>query len=146
MADLQFRNRFEYAVGHGVSVAVEPAADGGPVTTVRATVPRVGTGPVVGVTAMEELARLENGEDLRRALEPIPIAYGAWIATQREIDPGTDPRRATRDDLMDEADRACRRIAEGINLLEHDEEARLHARRRALHPPLAAHPPGRPVS
>lgn len=130
VADLQFRSCCEYAVGHGVSVAVAPAGDGGQVTTVRtawiprAEVPRVVTGPEVGVTAMEQLAALEDGRELRRALEPLPAAYGAWIATQRGIDPGTAPRRATRDELMDEAERACRRIADGIALLERDEEVR----------------------
>ncbi|HEY4591775.1 MAG TPA: DNA/RNA helicase, partial [Thermoanaerobaculia bacterium] len=89
VADLQFRDRCEYAVGHGVSVAAVPPEDGGPVTTVRtawvpcAEVPRVVTGPAVGVTAMEDLADLEDGEALRGALEPIPKAYKDWIERQR---------------------------------------------------------------
>jgi hypothetical protein len=131
IADLQFRDRCEYAVGHGVSVAVDQPADGGPVTTVRtawiprAEVPRVITGPAVGITAMEELAGLEDGEELRRALEPIPAAYGEWIQEQRRTDLGTDARRAaTRDELMAEAERACRRIEDGIALLARDEEVR----------------------
>jgi len=137
VADLQFRDRCEYAVGHGVSVAADLPEDGGPVTTVRtawipcAEVPRVITGPAVGITNMEELAGLENPEDLRRALEPIPAAYGAWIAGRREIDPGSDAsRRATRDELMDEAGRACRRIGDGIDLLARSAEVR-HAFRLA---------------
>jgi hypothetical protein len=36
-ADLQFRGRMEYAVGHGVSVAVVRPAEGGPATTARTT-------------------------------------------------------------------------------------------------------------
>jgi hypothetical protein len=135
VADLQFRDRCEYAVGHGVSVAVVPSGDGAvtSVNTVRtawipcAEVPRVVTGPTVGVTAMEDLAGLEDGDAVRRALDPIPAAYREWIATQRAIDPGTDPggrRRATRDELMDQAERACRRIAEGIELLEWDGDVR----------------------
>lgn len=131
VADLQFRDRCEHAVGHGVSVAVEAPADGGPVATVRtawipcAQVPRVVTGAEVGITAMETLAGLEDGEELRQALAPLPDAYAAWIAGQRAIDPGTEPRRDTRDRLMDEAARACRRIADGIDLLARDEEVRL---------------------
>jgi hypothetical protein len=132
VADLQFRDHCEYAVGHGVSVTAVPPEDGGPVTTVRtawvpcAEVPRVVTGPAVGVTAMEELGDLEEGEALRRALEPIPRAYREWIQEQRGIDPGPGVRRAeTRDRLMEEAERACRRIAEGIDLLARDEEVRL---------------------
>lgn len=133
VADLQFRDRCEYAVGHGVSVAVVPPEEGGPVTSVNtvrtswvpcAEVPRVVTGPPVGVTAMEDLAALEDGEAVRRALDPIPAAYAEWIATQRAIDPGTDGRRATRVELMDQAERACRRIAEGIELLQWDGDVR----------------------
>ena len=131
VADLQFRDRCEHAVGHGVSVAVAEPENGGRVTTVRtawvpcAEIPRVVTGPKVGVTAMEELADMVDGEELFRALEPIPAAYGAWIATRRGIDPGTDPRRQkTRDELMDDAERACRRIAEGIELLRWDGDVR----------------------
>jgi len=130
VADLQFRDHCEYAVGHGVSVAAVPAEEGGFVTTVRtawiprAEVPRVVTRPAVGVTAMEELAKLaalEDGDDLRRALAPLPDVYRAWVAEQRKIDPGTSSRRDTRDELMNEAERACRRIEDGINLLAGDE-------------------------
>ena len=131
VADLQFRSCCEYAVGHGVSVARVSSAEDGRVTTVRTAwipcseVPRVVTGPEAGVvTAMEDLAGLPDGAALCRALEPLPAAYGAWIATQRGIDPGTGPRRATRDELMAEAERACRRIADGIALLERDGEVR----------------------
>ncbi len=131
VADLQFRGCCEYAVGHGISVARVTPAEDGRVTTVRtawipcAEVPRVVTGPDAGVvTAMEELAAFPDGASLRRALEPLPAAYGVWIAGQRGIDPGTDPRRATRDELMDEAERARGRIAEGIALLERDGEVR----------------------
>jgi hypothetical protein len=127
VADLQFRDRFEYAVGHGISVAVDPPAEGGPVKTVRtawipcAVVPRVVTGPAVGITGMEELGRLEDKEELRLALEPLPAAYADWIKRQRGIDPGSEPRRATRDDLMAEAERACSRIEEGIDFLKQDD-------------------------
>lgn len=131
IADLQFRSFCEYAVGHGVSVASAHPADGGRVTTVRtawipcAVVPRVITGPAVGVTVMDELAALEDGATLRQALEPIPHAYGAWIAKQRAIELDTEPRRATRDKTVAEAERACSRISEGIALLERDGEVRL---------------------
>jgi hypothetical protein len=132
VADLQFRDRCEYAVGHGVSVAADRPESGGAVTAVRtawipcALVPRVKTGEAVGITGMEALADLENPGDLRRALEPIPAAYRAWIVKQRGIDPGPDPRRqATRDELMDDAERACRRIADGIDLLARDAEVSL---------------------
>jgi len=133
-ADLQFRQVCEYAVGHGVSAAADLPGEDGRVTTVRtawiprAEVPRVITLPeAVGTTGMEELARLSalgDGAALGEALRPIPKAYGAWIAGQQRFDAGTEARRATRDELLAEAGRACRRIADGIELLERDEQAR----------------------
>ena len=89
VADLQFRDRCEYAVGHGVSVAAVLPEDGGPVTTVRtawvpcAEVPRVVTGPAVGITAMEELADLEDGEALRPT--QIPRQIGALGTTPTSL-------------------------------------------------------------
>ncbi|HEY9422780.1 MAG TPA: hypothetical protein VIW92_15300, partial [Thermoanaerobaculia bacterium] len=127
VSDLQFRDRCEYAVGHGVSVAV-PEQDG-PVRRVRtswipcARVPRVEERREPRVqTGMEELAELADGTAVRVALDPLVEAYGTWIEDQRRIDPGTDSRQRTREALMDRAERARARIAEGIALLERDPE------------------------
>ncbi len=127
VADLQFRDRFEYAVGHGVSVEAPP--EEGPVRTVRtcwiprAEVPRVVTHRDDAVTtAMEALAELADGEAAERALGPLVSAYGEWIEAQRRIDVGAGPRAEARDQLMDEAENAKRRIAEGIALLAKDAE------------------------
>lgn len=131
VADLQFRGRCEYAVGHGVSVEVPPEQD--PVRRVRtawiprAEVPRVDTWNEPGVeTRMEALGKLpDDPEAVRAALGPLVTAYGVWIETQRGLPlDGAARRRETRDGLMDRAETARRRIEEGIGLLERDPEAR----------------------
>ena len=117
VADLQFRNRFEYAVGHGVSVEV-PEQEG-PVRRVRTTwlpraeVRRVMTREEEGVvTAMEALAELEDASAVRSALAGLPEAYGAWIEARRQMDVDLAHRREVRDLLMDGADEARSRIEE----------------------------------
>ncbi len=125
VADLQFRGRCEYAVGHGVSVA-EPAA--GQVTLVRSTwlpateVPRVVTHEDVAATvAMEDLAELADAAAVRAALTPLTEAYGVWLAQQKGI--ALDKRRGeTRDELVKSGEIARGRIAAGIELLASDAE------------------------
>ncbi|HEV7516045.1 MAG TPA: DNA/RNA helicase, partial [Thermoanaerobaculia bacterium] len=155
IADLQYRNRFEYAVGHGVSVATSATSTtSAPPEGAGATVPKVRTAwipcsEVPGVTTrvvpevttgMEELAALADsadgtgGKPLAQALAALPLRYGEWIAGQRAIAVDTLAREATREKLMDEADRARQRIADGIQLLEDDSEVRraFHLANRAM--------------
>lgn len=126
IADLQFRGRVEYAVGHGVSVQRPVADPGGVVTTARTTwlptseVRRVVTfEEVPAMVAMDELATLADGAAVHAALDPLVDAYGAWIERQRHLP--LDGRRAeVRDHLLAEARRAHERIAGGIELLAGD--------------------------
>ena len=129
VADLQFRGRFEYAVGHGVSVEVPPADR--PVTKAtttwlpRAEVRRVITREEPGViTSMEALGQLAGAEEVRAALGALVEAYTRWIVAQRQIDPGTPARRETRDELMRRAIECKDRIAAGVELLASDAEVR----------------------
>ncbi len=130
IADLQYRDRFELAVGHGVSVGVVPEDDGRAVRRVRtswlprAEVPRVRTRGVPGVvTAMKALAVLADGAAVRDALQDLVAAYGEWIDRQAEIDPGSEERRATQKVLVKNARICQERIAEGIELLASDSVA-----------------------
>lgn len=129
VADLQFRGRCEFAVGHGVSVRVPEQPS--PTTRVETTwlprseVRRVVTREEAGVTtSMEVLARLEGGDAVREALGGLVDAYGSWIDEQRRLDPGTQARRETAEELMGRAGVCKDRIAEGIELLATDDEVR----------------------
>jgi hypothetical protein len=125
VADLQFRERAEYAVGHGVSVTVP--RDQEPVRRVcttwipRAEVARVEARKDAGVALeMETLAELADGAAARAALRPLAAAYGGWIADQRAREIPGAARAATRDRLMDRAAEARDRIAAGVELLAED--------------------------
>ena len=130
VADLQFRNHVEYAVGHGVSI--ENIVDGTRVVGARtawlprATVRRVVTNDEVKgvVTGMEELAALADGKGAVAALGALPEAYGAWIAKQRAVpvDARTPSRPGTQVELLKLAEQCKKRIAEGISLLASNPE------------------------
>ncbi len=126
IADLQHRDRFELAVGHGVSVEAVPESDGRArrVRTTwlpRAEVKRVKARKVDGVeTAMTALADLADAGAVGGALSRLVEAYGDWIDQQAQLDPGSDERRKTQGALVKNAQICKQRIAEGIELLASD--------------------------
>jgi len=130
ISDLQYRGHFEYAVGHGVSVALDDGsrtAEGHP-TRVRtcwlptSEVLRVRTydDPAV-VTNMDALANLA-GPDAELALGAIVTKYTLWLEGQATIDLDSVLRRKARDELLHRARMACQRIRGGIDLLVSDPE------------------------
>ena len=64
------------------------------------------------VTSMEALSALVDGGVVRSSLSGLVEAYGTWIEAQRGIDPGTETRRETRDELMHNAE-VCKERDEG---------------------------------
>lgn len=146
IADIQFRDVCEYAVGHGVSVRVleageEPSA--GTASGERRRVRRIGTcflprsevktvrartelsGETVE-TRMEALAELGSAEDVERALGGLARAYATWIAgmDKRGSELPSAERREVAGLLSDNARRAKARIEEGVALLSSSAEAR----------------------
>jgi hypothetical protein len=122
VADLQFRDRVEWAVGHGVST--EPVRIGERVVGARTVwLPRAEVRPVVSheldalTTEMEALAAAPDGATLRAQLTPLLDAYDAWIEAQYAVRLDTPRRRETREVLMGNAASARARIAEGLDLL-----------------------------
>jgi len=130
VADLQFRERCEFAVGHGIATEV-PEGQGKEITRVKTTwlpvaeVLRVWPHDEKSVTvAMDDLAALESAAEVREKLGKLPEKYAEWIEAQRRTEVGDGLRRETRDQLMDRATDACKRIAGGIELLAKDAEVR----------------------
>jgi hypothetical protein len=125
IADLQFRDRKEWAVGHGVSVEPVVGEDG--VTAVgactvwvpRATAHRVEHVDVDGVTvSMDALSKLEKAAQIRAALEPLVRAYGGWLEQQTRVPlEGPAERATTRETLLLRAETARQRMKAGIDLL-----------------------------
>lgn len=129
VADLQFRDRCEWAVGHGVSVEVVDKSATGKVTRVRTTwvptaeVRRVITRDEPGVVIdMEALATLADGDAVRRALAGLVEGYGRWLGEQTAAPIEGARRRKTREELVRRAEQARERIRRGIERLAVDAE------------------------
>lgn len=125
VADLQYRDVYEYAVGHGVATDASLDGDGNchEVCTrwiPSAQVERVAPSPIPDVElSMEALAQLADGADARRKLEPLITNYRQWISAHRSAIPAGHPSRAqTGTELLNRAEVAAKRIEAGIQLLD----------------------------
>jgi hypothetical protein len=124
VADLQYSDAFEHAVGHNVSTRPVIDADGQcrEVHTrwiPAAEVERVAPAPISGVElGMESLAALGDGADARQKLGGLVTCYRQWIDSQKPRVPASPKKRKqTADDLLKRAGIAADRIENGINLL-----------------------------
>jgi hypothetical protein len=127
--DLQFRDHFEWAVGHGVAVEA-PDGTSNPPTVMRTTwIPRCEVKKVethdepAVTTAMDDLATM-TGAALQTALAPLADAYRRWIEGQAAIAVDSDKRRERQHILVRKAATANARIAAGVALLASDEVVR----------------------
>jgi hypothetical protein len=124
VAELQYRDTFEYAVGHGVSVQAR-IADGKSCKVIRTTwiptaeVERVAATPMEFIElGMEALGQLASGGDAKAKLLPLVKYYRAWIEAQKNVFPSlTKSRKETAEEMLHEASFAAGRIEAGIELL-----------------------------
>ncbi|HEV2761770.1 MAG TPA: hypothetical protein VGV38_02155, partial [Pyrinomonadaceae bacterium] len=124
VADLQYRDVCEFAVGHGVSAAADKGSDHScssvrtawiPAAEVEWVAPAVIPDVELG---MEALASLGSGTEAAAVLRPLVAHYRDWIEKQRTKYPGLDSKRArTASDLLTEAGHVATRIERGIELL-----------------------------
>ena len=127
LADVQYRDVVDYAVGHGVSATWKVSDAGGchaveSVWIPSAEVERVEPRQLDGVTlGMEELAALPDGPALETALRPLVIQYREWIASQQAVAESlTGRRRETTKEMLQIAGLAADRIEAGIARLAAD--------------------------
>jgi hypothetical protein len=124
VADLQYRDACEFAVGH--SVATEAVLTDCHCHLVRtcwipqAEVERVAPAELPDIElSMDALAQLSGGADAQAKLGKLVTQYRAWIEDQCESMPKSPPRRKeTGEELLQRARVAARRIEEGISLLQ----------------------------
>lgn len=123
VADLQFRDVYEYAVGHGVSARAE-IIDGEcrcieSVWIPQAAVERVAPEDLPGVEfGMETLATASNATELRSKLQPLVDLYQQWITKQKASVPkDTEQRHKIGKELLRLTERTAGRIDSGIQLL-----------------------------
>jgi hypothetical protein len=130
IGDLQYRDCFEFAVGHGVSVEVDVTTRGGASVCTRistswmpsAQVEKVVPSPVDGVELrMSALGGLTDGPAFQREVGELASSYGAWIDEQAALDASlSGPRKKTADALLTAARIAKTRIENGILILAED--------------------------
>ena len=89
VADLQYRDAFEYAVGHGVSARALPVKSGGVPSVETAWIPRAEVeriehraAPGNATLDMEKLASIKDAAEAESLIEPLIQAYREWIAKQ----------------------------------------------------------------
>ncbi|MFO0646577.1 MAG: DISARM system helicase DrmA [Polyangiales bacterium] len=128
IADLQYRDVHEFAVGHGVSPVATQV--GGTCRRVSSTwIPTAYVHRVEAVGASElgveeralQLDRLGDATapaTLRSALDPLLVAWRSFIDDAARTSGLTDDRRSVALGLCDDAHAASRRVEEGIRCLE----------------------------
>jgi hypothetical protein len=123
VADLQYRDAGEYAVGH--NVATQAFIEAGSCRRIRtdwipkAEVEHVAWNDIPGAEmSMDALSRLQSPEDAAVKLMPIVEQYRNWIERQTaRIPESPAKRRGTGQELLQRARVAANRIEEGIRLL-----------------------------
>jgi hypothetical protein len=123
VADLQYRDSFEFSVGH--SVSTESVVEDGQCRTVRscwlptAEVEKVAPSKIPHVAlGMEELALLKDGADAQKHLGGLVTSYKEWIKKQVDSLSGlSNHRKETAEELLHRANLAADRIQSGIDLL-----------------------------
>lgn len=124
IADLQFRDCFEFAVGHNVStesmVVNETCHNIRTCWIPKAEVERTIVPKMHDVQLnMEALALLKDGAEAKTSLRPFVTSYRKWIDEQQStLKKLADRRLETAETLLQRAGIAAKRIECGIELLE----------------------------
>lgn len=121
IADLQYRDTFEFAVGHGVSTRAvgegktchEVHTEWIPEADVEKVRPRSIGGVELG---MDALASADPGE-LESLLTPLSTQYGEWIDRQAAAPISSPRRRETLEFLVQRARNVRSRMESGVTLL-----------------------------
>ena len=128
VSDIQFRNIYEYCVGHGVSTeAYEVSGVCRKIKTSwipKEEVEKVSPSIIDGIELeMLKLSELSDSKSIDTALSNFHKNYLTWIDIQ-EVPDSPKKRKETGIELIKNAKRACARIKEGIDLLKSNEKAR----------------------
>ncbi|MFS8066817.1 MAG: DISARM system helicase DrmA, partial [Byssovorax sp.] len=124
IAELQYREVFEYAVGHGVA-ADAGAAPGLVCKHVETTwlptaeVEKVEPGKLGDEVklGMEALAEAQSADEVRAMLRELPAAYAVWIEAQARTVVEAHQREVL-DSLLDAARTVQRRMVDGLAALD----------------------------
>jgi Helicase conserved C-terminal domain len=123
VADLQYHDAYECAVGHGVSTFTPINTNGKCHQAFTCWIPtaqveRVAPADIPNVAiGMEELAELADVAEARKKLSPLVTQYRDWLTNQSAKVPNQTNRAETAKILKDRATVAGNRIQAGIDLL-----------------------------
>jgi hypothetical protein len=135
IGDLQYRDAFEYAVGHGVAVKADVIGRNGdvfcshvetcwmPTAEVEKVVPSTVEGVELRMAALAELA---DGAAVHAALDKLVTEYRAWLEVQTSRAEGeltTPTRKQTARSLLNAAGIAATRIENGIRVIADEPRA-----------------------
>ena len=123
VANLQYRQDYEFAVGHNVSALAHSAqGDCTEICTTwipTANVPRVEAAKLPAVQlGMEALASAASAAVIRQMLSPMVSEYRNWITAQLNSPINPPQAEKVAKDLLNSASRACDRIEAGLNALD----------------------------
>jgi hypothetical protein len=123
VADLQYRDVCDLAVGHGVATAARTDDLGACREVATCWIPEAEVERVEAVSfdgvelAMEALAAVSGIDEARSRLGGIATRYEAWIEAQRSRLPSEARQRETGEELLQRARAARQRIADGVEAL-----------------------------
>ena len=123
VADLQYQNDCEFAVGHSVATDAILSEAGCQLLRTcwipQAEVERVAPSEIKGVElSMDALSQLTDGKDVQSKLGSLVASYRTWIDAQKAKVPASPKRRReTAEELLKRAKVAANRIEQGIALL-----------------------------
>ena len=125
VAELQYRDVYEYVVGHNVSAVAHLNPDNSCNQICTAWIPTADVEKVVAAKVenvelgMEAIAKAPDAETVRNLLGGIVNNYTIWIAEQRTQIPTTSPHREKiAKELLNRAEIASYRIASGLQALD----------------------------
>ena len=159
IADLQYKDAFEYSVGHGVStqsvVVGDRCAEVHTTWMPTAEVEKVVAAAVPGDFDMKRLADCSTSAEVHEKLRPLADAYGKWIAGQ-DLDGLKGQRADVARALLANATAVQKRILDGLEVLKEPNalrafrlanaamEAQARQRGKLFSPPNTASPAWRP--
>lgn len=123
IADLQYRDIHEHAVGHNVATrAIHGLAGCQEIHTTWlpcCEVEKVIPAGLNGVDlSMENLAACKTSQEVREKLQPLVEHYGQWIHDQQRVSIIEPKRKQVAAELLKEAGLAKKRMAEGLSSLD----------------------------
>jgi hypothetical protein len=124
IADLQYRDDYEFACGHNVSALAFPDDRSHSTQICTAWIPTAEVEKVIATNlptvelGMEKIADAETAEAIRTLISPMVQAYTDWIAQQSTIELADSSRVETAAELLRRATIVNQRIAAGLQALD----------------------------